>query len=572
MRDAAQGPRLGFPSIPVGDMETPLSLDRLLYKTGATLSVDRAAQALDRNELGSVLPERMRLVQSVHEFIDDALVGGGSASTARTQIKAFVVFFSWAESEGATLSMSEVQTAYLGWAEHLWHRVRVAKDLLQSSAYDLARIVGQIIDAVLERATPIIELTRIRRPPPRTTPQGAQADKQQLTDTFAFGRLLQAICDGLPVKVIRGHWDVVIELPDGGEWQLNAGRRPRSTERQAHNVRASEMAEAEYLRDSSIAHPFRVRLVNLRIHAELLMFIGQTGMNLAQVQALRMQRFSYTSHIDGYTVREYKGRRHGEVLFEIFSAYRSHFERYLTWRREFFPESKELFPLIRLSGVRQDRRPSFWCIQAGCKVAGVPWTAPSELRCTRVNWMLRRSGDPDLTADIAQHSTKTLLHVYDKPSQQRALPEIARFWVEHDPALKGARPLVPAAPGACIGTPVPVPSKPKDAPDPDCVHRSGCLWCDHHRDVDTQDYVWSLACFRHLKVLEKSGLRPPTAKLDAVDPADHAIKRISDKLEWFRRANATRESWFDEALARVEEGDYHPDWDYLIEPLEGASS
>jgi hypothetical protein len=68
-------------------------------------------------------------------------------------------------------------------------------------------------------------------------------------------------------------------------------------------------------------HSLRTRfpLVNIRIEAELLVFIAQTGMNLSQAHNLRRTQYSYKSTIDGYEVRDYKERRQGEVLFEIFS-------------------------------------------------------------------------------------------------------------------------------------------------------------------------------------------------------------------------------------------------------------
>jgi len=44
--------------------------------------------------------------------------------------------------------------------------------------------------------------------------------------------------------------------------------------------------------------------------------------------------------------------------------------------------------------------------------------------------------------------------------------------------------------------------------------------------------------------------------------------RLSDKLRWFLESNKQRQGWVDEALARVEEGNYHPDWLRLIQDME----
>ena len=257
------------------------------------------------------------------------------------------------------------------------------------------------------------------------------------------------------------------------------------------------------------------------------------------------------------------------MLFEIFSEYRSHFERYLAWRRELFTDSDLIFPFIRPKALI-DQRPGFRTIQKACKQASIRWTPPSALRGTRVNWLLRRSSDPDLTAEVAQHSKEVLLQVYEVPSQQRAVGEIARFWLKHDPVLADSAPLRAVAPGECTGTPAMFPAKPESAPTPDCRRLSGCLWCDHHRDIESLDYVWSLACFRHLKILEKAKHCSPFKSRAAFHPTDLAIERLSDKLTWFREFNATYRGWVEEALARVEEGDYHGQWSHLIAAVEGA--
>lgn len=565
---------LTFPSIPLGKKETPIDLRRLLYRGSCALRMDVADKAIRAGRLGDVIAERIELVIFAHEFIGAALAGGGSAFTAKAQVKGLVHLWAWAEQANVRLSVSEVQKIYLDWAEGLLHRARVVKDLSDQTAYSYARVVGHVLDGVLDRPTPMLELTRINKPAGRKTPQGAKTDKQNLHETFAFGRLLQGICDALPLSVIWGPRRLSIPLPDGTHFDIHRGRpRPLTEiERKASNLRASEDSGAKYgTTDKSLSHRLRRDLANLRMSAELLMFIGQTGMNLAQAQGLRLRHFSYSSDIDGYKVREYKPRRQGEVLFEIFSEYRNHFERYLAWRRELFPGADLIFPFIRPQ-VPVDRRPAFRTIQKACKQANIRWTPPGVLRGTRVNWLLRRSSDPDLTAEVAQHSKEVLLQVYEVPSQQRAIGEIARFWLKHDPTLVGTLPLRAVAPGECTGTPTASPTKPEAAPAPDCRRPSGCLWCDHHRDIESLDYVWSLACFRHLKILEKAKHCPPSKLRAAPHPADHAIERLSEKLTWFRDFSAACRGWVEEALARVEEGDYHDQWTHLIAAMEGRTA
>lgn len=576
MRNDLRLPDLTFPGIKQGANETPLSLTRLLYRGGAATRIDLADVAIRNGLIGDLLPERIDLLRRVHEAITAKLTGGGSQATADTQVQQIVSFCRWSESSGHLLSLQNAQSAYIAWSDHLVARVRVAKSMAPGTAYTGARIVGQVLDLALERETPMLELTRLRDPRRRKSPQGALAEKQHLQSTFAFGHLLQDICDGMTLAAIWGPRPVKIPLRGGGhllQWSRgHAQSRATKGERTPELARAmtNKQARRQGLYERSRSLHTRVNLINCRILAELLMFIGQTGMNLAQAHTLELRHFNYASDIDGYKVRDFKSRRGGEVLFEIFKEYRSHFERYLQWRRELFPEEVRLFPVMRRHGAYEGSRPSFSLIQKACDSTGVVWTPPSVLRSTRVNWLLRRSGDPDLTAEMTQHHKQTLLGTYEIPSQQRAIGEIARFWLKVDPACSGG-PLVAVAPGVCDGIPVAVSSKPKVATSPDCIHASGCLWCEHHRDIDNLDYVWALACFRHLKILEMARYHPPAGAEHEAYPGDIAITRMSEKLAWFRESNAIRCGWVEEALARIDEENYHPEWSRLIEGMEGVS-
>lgn len=577
MLDVVRIPDLTFPQVELGRRETPWDLLPLLYRGGGAANAGKVAGLISSGALGAPLMERVELVVALHSAIAGKLAGGSSQVTQVGAIESLRAFFAWADQSDQVLTLKTVGEAYLHWADYLLHRARVKKELSLTSAYGTALRVSKALDGVLERATPLIGLTRLIPPARRKTARGVQADKQNLAWTFAFGRLLQDICDALTLKVIWGPLPVRIALRDGGELIERSGlKAPRKTpkkipasaseaSKQRYQERAAEATRAAYIEDRTLRT--RYPLTNLRIEAELLMFVGQTGMNLAQAHKLQLSDFHYSSDIDGYKVGDRKNRRGGEVLFEIYREYRAHFERYLAWRRELFPGDPRLFPFVTRS--RAEAEPSQLSrMRKTCEKLGIAFVAPSALRNTRINWLLRRSGDADLTAEMAQHSKETLLTVYEAPSLQRAMGEALRFWSKTDPALART---VPVAPGECDGVPTPVADLPKDAPKPDCVRASGCLWCDHHRDIDSLDHVWALGCFRQLKVIEISKYHPPE-KDEARHPAEHAVNRLSDKLRWFKESNAVRRGWVEEALARVEEGNYHPDWAELIESAEGASS
>lgn len=86
------------------------------------------------------------------------------------------------------------------------------------------------------------------------------------------------------------------------------------------------------------------------------------------------------------------------------------------------------------------------------------------------------------------------------------------------------------------------------------------------RDVDNQDYVWSLASFRHLKALELSTSKQ-TSKTHRTlsQSADLVVTRITQKLKVFETSSLVRKGWVDESLERVAEGHHHPMWHGFIQ-------
>lgn len=529
-------PNLTFPDVQLGKKVTPWDLRPLLYRGGASANAREVARLIDAGKLRSPVIGRINLVQKIHEEITAALVGGRSKYTMETKIERIRQFFGWADASGHSLSSDDIATTFVHWSDHLLHRIRVVKDLSESTAYASAMAVGGILDMVLERASPLLFTTRLTKPPKRNRIRGVEADKQNLTDTFIFGHALLDIIDALHLDTLWGPLPVRIRIRTGHELEEWSGlippatlrRSPPKTPQQRYAVKRSNERRTAYETDRTVRtrHP----LVNLRIDAELLIFIGQTGMNLAQAHQLKFQHYSYKSTIDGYEVRDYKKRRQGEVLFEIFSEYKEVFERYLAWRRKIFPNDTDglLFPFVRKFGRAEDAPPRFDRITKSCKKLGLPFITPSQLRNTRVNWLLRRSRAPELTAELAQHSKQTLLRIYEEPSLQVAMTEINRFWQTSDPALPSP------APGVCDGAPVPMVDIPVDTPKPDCIRPSGCLWCERHRDIDSQDYVWSVASMRHLKTLAPNGFKPPQ-DASTNEPARHVgltIDRLTAKLHW----------------------------------------
>jgi hypothetical protein len=464
--------------------------------------------------------------------------------------------FDFGERNSLPLTLAGITGTYVVWADSLYHRVQLkktrskprnpndGKPIAQKSAFTYGSTVASLLDSVLDRHSSVLELTRLRHANRRKSPFGVEADKQNLADTFSFGHMLQDVCDGLPLGLLlEPTFPVVLKFRSG-----------------------QEIAKEEPVDNGS--HLLKSWfLANLRIEAEMFMFIGQTGINRVQAAEMPLNKFFYVSHLDGFHVRDYKARRKGEVLFEIFKDYKPHFERYLEWRKSLFPDSVFLFPFVGFRDTRQSKRANGARLKALCRELKVPYISPQTLRNTRVNWLLRRSADPELTAEMSQHTTETLLSVYQRPSLQRAMIETMRFWSAADPNLAAKTESV--GPGECTGVPKTSPNLPPAAPEPDCVKAAGCLWCENHRDIDSQDHVWALTSFKHLKVIEVSRYRQAKSE-NTSPPSQLAIDRINEKLRWYSNSSKVREEWVTEAEVRIEEGDYHQSFASEIYALEGA--
>lgn len=556
MPEATQLPDLRFPTVKFGGRETPWNLVNLLYKGGAAAKSKDVERQIRDGVLGFPQVERISLVIKLHEEINASLASGGARVTASQTIRHVRKFFQFSDEASLQLSFDTVEGTYCAWGDHLLQRTNSRRGAHRSrlnpiennTAYLPAAMVGTLLDRILERNSNIIELTGLVHKKSRKSATGVKTEKQSLSATFAFGSLLQDICDGLSVTVVlNSPLPFELNFRDGRTARCNGD--PAGAQRVSHHTTLGE----------------RYAIANLRIEAELLMFIGQTGMNLSQALNLELRHFAYVSHLDGYQVKERKARRGGAVLFEIFKEYKSHFERYLAWRRQLFPDTTLLFPFVGFDGSRQERRYSGHRLRAVCKHLPVKFVSPRALRNSRVNWLLRISGDPDLAADIAQHTKETLLSVYERPSLQRAITEVIRFWGEVDPHLNITQSV---APGGCNGQVERIESTPETASRPDCVKISGCLWCGNHRDIDSFDYVWAMVSFMHLKVIESSKAR---GAQDETPSARTEIDRISEKLRWFKQSSEEREGWLSEAQMRLIEGDYHPSFRVEIEELEGGS-
>ncbi|MCD5361264.1 hypothetical protein [Chromobacterium aquaticum] len=559
-------PDLKFSMVEYGKNETPLDLLPLLYRGGAGLNVKIVMVEIARGNLGAPLLDRLNLVKRIHEYISERLTAGGSRGTAGTAIRRIREFFTWVDEVNESLNLFSVEQLFIGWTDELILQSKIGS-IAEIHAYQSAVAVAKVIKESLQLTYSLLSKTRIRRRKQNRNSLCSLADKQNLEKTFKFGHALLDIKDALSVEAIYGKMPVVIKFRSGQKLEEWLKLRPEETVKTLRETaKPSTRMVALQKRakwEAEISYRTRHPLINLRLESEMLIFIAQTGINLQQAFTLRLSKFRYQSHLDGYQVfRVYKGRRHGEVAFEIFSEYREHFESYLKWRSAIFPADNEglLFPF--LTAGRANFPPAFSLVRSRARKIGINFVPPTTLRKTRINWLLRRSKDTALTAEMHAHTEETLIRQYEQPSLQVTMAEIGRYHSHTDPAI--------AAPGvgACVKpVPMAMESIPSEAVFSDCISPAGCFFCIHQRDIDSEDHVWSLASYRHLKLLELSQYRP-SAKRAMPHPAKAVIDKITEKLKNFEQSSEVRGLWVREALARIEEESYHPYWEGFIQLVE----
>jgi hypothetical protein len=569
-------PDLRVHSIPTGSHGSGWDLARYLYRGAAAMRRTEVDECIAQGRLGPIHSERLELLTRIHAEIEGA---GISVESKEKYVFHLSMFIEWVDERDDRLSLATARSLFLGYADHLRHRVAL-KRVTQSTAYgyvsNICGVLGPVLDPHTPRAGAALQkLAGIRRPKPHRRSRGLKADKQRLDDTFTFGHFLADVCAALTVEAVRGPLPLDIPIRAGQETLRVAGGLTKADldpndlknpvlRKKALRARAALTPEAD-------AKQARSDLINLRINAELLIFVGQSGMNLTQAQAEPRAEYRWQTDDQDYIVRAvYKGRRQGVAKFVVFRDYRDHFQRYLDWLDTLGLNDgdERLFPFLHTSMLPGRHLAQSRAVRGHCKRLGIPFVPPRTLRNTRVNWLLRRSRDPELTAEMAAHTVETLLRVYEEGDLQSASQEIGKYHAENDPTLTKTPRTIPICLKGDEG-PRPLPDTPKEAPPPDCVTPEGCLWCEHFRDVMTPDYCWRLASHRFLKSLEVALFLPP--KSQPLHPGNLVIERLNGKLKAIAARSPVCAEWVKEAKERVREGDHHPDWAGLIRIVESLN-
>jgi len=567
---------LTFPNIPIGTHETPWDLKVLLYKGAGTKPRRFVMQSIIDGEFGSIVLSRVSLVKAFHEQISYMVKLGLSRFTIDSVLETLRRFYTWADNHSLEINKPSVFGIFKQWAEHLVHRYQIIKDISAMTGYREASRLANIIVKTLhlpgeKPGKNLLMQTRIRRPKPKKSVLGTQASKQNINHTFEFGTALKRICDVLDFTTVRGKLPIRIIL-ENNKTILLAGclMKPNLNvddikDSFARSLAIKARAPLEE-NESLFERHKRSGILNLRIEAELLIFIAQTGMNLAQVAELKRNNYRWKTVGDELEVfRVFKGRRDGEAIFRCFKVYKEHFKLYLEWLdtiglTEF---DLRLFPLqyrgiIPAKGSKVKLKNS----RGVFKAIDMTFIGPQELRKTRVNWLLRRHNNVNLTAEQMAHDKSVLLRDYERPHHQSAASEIVNFYSKTDSVIAAS------GPGVCIDShqPQPINGISSDSPIPDCISPEGCLFCTNHRDIMSYDYCWKLVSHARIKSLE-TNLYKHINKQD-LPTSYRVIDRINLKLDIISEANIKQKKWVNNAKDSVRAGKYHPQWKGHIELFE----
>ncbi|MEO9656258.1 hypothetical protein [Marinomonas sp.] len=549
-------------------------LSRFLYEGGAKINARNFKKAINEGIVIDKCMDRLDFLSAIKDELDTVIVGGGSYRSVLSCISEIKAFIKYMEDDGLSFKISDIVINYIKYSEFLFSKFQ-AELIKSSTIYGSLAVLSKLFGGILEipHEERLIIRARIKKNANRKRSKSKTSEKQNLQDVFKFGSFIAGVTSAITIEKILGELPLKLNDINGGpltlygplkdaewiklprdqwlSWQKKTGERTYKKARKSINTP-----------DEAINSAARRYCINVRVCAELMMFIAQTGMNFSQAKKLKRGSFKYRSQSDDWSVTCYKPRRGGEVRFSIFKSYKKRFKEHLAFIDLFFPNSDGLFPLFGSGPYEGSARGlSGSILRKITSEHGVPWIPSSRLRNSRVNWILRRSGDENLTAEMAQNTTQVLLDNYKVPSQQRAMVEVTQFWNKHDPILTGAL-KASIINSKCDGIPIAYDDTPASIVEPNCVVPSGCLWCQHHRDVDSLDYVWSLLSFRLLKI-EESKFFVKNKSLSP--PVDIVIDRITQKINWFRNSSKIRSEWVVESESRVDEGDYHPHWKKIID-------
>lgn len=503
----------------------------------------------------NAIKDRLLFIEKITDYLNFQVARGASESTIHTYFSDANQFMKWVDKNNVTIStdLEILETAFNAYDDYFYIRSWIKKEVAHITAYSSVFNIAQTFSKMLE-LPPHIHFQYKSRvvksySSPRKTSISRDAEKQHLGNTRKLGYYCVDIADAITIKTVYGRLPITFNRynPDGtknsteiplGLAKIFKNRSPLVIQKQAI-----------YCEPTDTVGKLRGSLLRLRLLAELVIFVYQTGMNISQVLKIERKDFSYKLQGNNdWLITCRKGRKQGVVKFKIYKGYRKRLKDLVKFVNHFYPDDPQLFPVAYESSNNRGSV-NYNILKKHLKRDGIPWIPPRIARNTRANFLDRMAGDPNLSSEMMQHVEETFGNNYERPSQHRAISSLTHFWNSEPVSLINS---------GCDGIPIAINDKPMPIVNPNCINESGCLWCKSHRDIESEDYVWSLASFRHLKLIEAA--QPINRQI----PADIVIEKLTGKLNAFKAHNEQSLQWVNEAQMRIEESHYHPTWENII--------
>lgn len=542
-------PDLTLQGLVLAPKQVPINLRFLLYKGAASTNQRTVQKAIDVGRLGQPQMERLPLLAAMHRLWQAAISEKKSADeTIREYWLVLRAFVAFVETVNKPLVIANVLDLYQLYCKGIKDRSNLSKE----TKYSYSQVLASILAPLLAMETRTLQWkTKIRAP----TRSGNKSAKENLDSTAKFVQTLLETIDQLDIAAIRGPLPFTLHYVSGNEHTIHIGRAlmPISSLKGEDRHKRVALAARER-RSNDTSNRARSQLINLRLDAEMLVFISQTSGNLSQVLQLTGSQFRYQSDGDYLSIFAWKNRAKHDVELRIHKAYRPHFESYLKWRNAIFPGDPDglTFPFVRDDGDKAMHRTNwaFVDVRKLMKSLGQPFVYSLQLRKTAGNFM-KRKVSRQAAAELLSNEEKTFRESYEEVHHQTAVAELVSFWRDAEAVVAAV------GPGGCkSANPHPRADAPTGSPKPDCEGGAGCLFCDKNRDVRSFDYAWNLASMHHLKLAEFNADRTPLS-CTTNHPVARTVERIAAKLDALMALGGECAEWVTEAKLRTEEGRYH---------------
>lgn len=538
----------------------PIDLMSFLYVGGASTSARYVHEAIATGKLGVIQFDRAHLLRKVYEYLKARLMRGHKFVSVCSVLIDLRWFYRYVDSLGLSPTVDTVFDIYVDWSVLIYKR-QLENLMSVSEGYKQVYNVGSIFEGALNFAKgsftqKIVVLKGGKRKPTLSIAQ----DKQVLSDSVSFDHEMAQITRCLSFEVFNCNPPFEIKFSDGSKF-IYLNRKSKLIEVSGLTIAPGSISMSGT--ECAWSKGQRDAYLNLRIEAELEIFISQTGANSGQVVELTRNGIQIGRFLDVWTLKAYKPRRMGEVTYEVFSEYQKHLQKYLDFYDKCFPNSKDspLFPMVTREGLFFREKYTGYKVRNFLSLFGKKYVAPSYRRNTRENWIARRSEDPLLAAGMANHSFETHVKSYSRPNLILASKELSDFFSTQNELLDSL------VDGRCNGLSSLSTSTKELTISPDCRNVAGCLFCSAYKAINSFDYIWSMVSYRKLKTLELASERighDPTVEV----VQSTVLNRIKQILRQFISQGDENKSWYKEAVLRVEEGSYHQRWSIIIQIME----